>query len=567
MQGFCQRRGRGGGVQPVRRAGAGWFSLALVVAFSPVIGGTSASAHHQPGSAQHQLISTSASSDAIFAWGGNAGGQLGDGTTDNSSEPLAVRLPADTAVAAVAAGERHSLALTSAGTILAWGSNDDGQLGNGTTVSSSEPVPVRLPAGIRVVAVAVGANHSVALTSTGSLLAWGANNSGQLGNGTVTSSSAPVTVRLPAGTVVAAVSAGRDHNLVLTATGPAALLAWGANSEGQLGDGTRSARSVPVAVALPAGPTVTAIAGGGDHSLALTVDGTALAWGSNSRGQLGDGTTTGRLVPVTVALSVGTEATAVAAGRTHSAVLTSEGTALAWGGNQRGQLGNGATSDSSEPVSVILPIGMRLTAIASGDSDHNVAIAGDGSALAWGLNSQGHLGDGTTTDSATPVAVSLPTGTTLEMIAVGNDHNLALPTLQAASATVLQVSPPDPTADQDVTLTAMVTCDAGDPAGSVTFRSDNTDLATVPLDSTNTATHTTRLPIGANTLTADYTSTTSACPNSQSAAITITIAELSELPTTGPNLPTAFGVAALLILSGAALIHLARTRRPTGHRY
>ncbi|WP_026185363.1 RCC1 domain-containing protein [Salinispora pacifica] len=559
MQGSSQRRGRGGGGQPVRRAVAGWCSLALAMALAPVIGGSAASAHHQP-------ASNAVASAAVFAWGGNAGGQLGDGTTTNSSEPLAVRLPANTTVAAVAAGERHSLALTSAGNILAWGGNDDGQLGNGTTVSSREPVPVRLPAGVRAVAVAVGANHSVALTSTGSLLAWGANNSGQLGNGTVTSSSMPLAVRLPTGTAAAAVAAGRDHNLVLTSTGPAALLAWGANSEGQLGDGTRFGRSVPVPVALPAGPTVTAIAGGGDHSLALAADGAALAWGSNSRGQLGDGTTTDSLVPVPVALSVGTEATAIAAGRTHSAVLTSEGTALAWGGNQLGQLGNGTTSDSSEPVSVNLPIGMRLTTVASGDSDHNVAIADDGTALAWGVNSQGHLGDGTTTDSATPVPVSLPTGTTLDMIAVGNDHNLALPTLQAASATVLQVSPPDPTADQDVTLTATVTCNAGDPTGSVTFRNNNTELATVPLDSSNTATHTTRLPVGANTLTADYTSTNSVCPDSPSEATTITIDQPPELPTTGANLPTLLGAAALLILGGAALIHLTRQRRP-GHPY
>ncbi len=551
----------------MRRAAAGWFSLALAVAFSPVIGGSSASAQHQSASAQHQPASTAVISDAIFAWGGNAGGQLGDGTTTNSSEPLAVRLPANTTVAAVAAGEHHSLALTSAGSLLAWGSNNEGQLGNGTTVSSGEPVPVSLPAGIRVVAVAVGANHSVALTSTGSLLAWGANSSGQLGNGTVTSSSTPVAVRLPSGTTAAAIAAGRDHNLVLTATGPAPLLAWGANSKGQLGDGTVSGRSVPVAVGLPPGPTVTAIAGGGDHSLALTADDTALAWGSNSRGQLGNGTTTDSLVPITVALPAGAEATAVAAGRTHSAVLTSEGTALAWGGNQLGQLGNGSTSDSSEPVSVTLPVGTQLTSIASRDSDHNVAIANDGTALAWGVNSQGHLGDGTNTDSATPVAVSLPTGTTLGMIAVGNDHNLALPTLQAASATVLQVSPPDPTADQDVTLTATVTCNAGTPTGSVTFRNNNTDLATVPLDSNNTATHTTRLPVGANTLTADYASTTSLCPNSPSEATTITIEQPPELPTTGTNLPTALGAAALLILSGAVLIHLTRQRRPTRHPY
>ncbi|ABP53649.1 Ig-like domain repeat protein [Salinispora tropica] len=556
MQGICQRRGRGGGARPVRRVVAGWFSLAL--ALSPAIGGSPASARHQPASA-------AVMSDAILAWGGNDGGQLGDGTTTDSSEPIAVRLPTGTTVAAVAAGDRHSVALTSAGTVLAWGRNTEGQLGNGTTTSSGEPVAVSLPSGIRIVAVAVGADHSLALTSTGSLLAWGSNDTGQLGDGSVTSSSTPVAVRLPPNTTVAAIAAGRDHNLVLTATGPAALLAWGANREGQLGDGTVVDRSRPVPVNLPTGLTVTAIAGGRDHSLALTSDDTVLAWGGNSHGQLGDGTTTGSLLPVTVVLPVGAEATAIAAGRLHSLALTSDGTALAWGGNHWGQLGNGSTSDSSEPVAVSLPGGTRLISIASRDSDHNVAITTEGAALAWGLNSQGHLGDGTTTDSATPVAVSLPAGAALTSIAVGDDHSLALPAQQPGSTTSLQVSPQNPTADQEVTLTAAVFCTTGAPTGSVTFRSNNTDLATVPLGSTNTATHTTMLPVGTNTLTADFTSIDTTCPNSQSEATTITVAEPPELPTTGPNLPTLLGAAALFLLTGTALIHLSRQRRPTCH--
>ncbi|WP_026268963.1 Ig-like domain-containing protein, partial [Salinispora arenicola] len=133
------------------------------------------------------------------------------------------------------------------------------------------------------------------------------------------------------------------------------------------------------------------------------------------------------------------------------------------------------------------------------------------------------------------------------------------------STTTLQVSPPNPTLNQDVTLTATVTCNIDTPTGTITFR-NNTDLATVPLDSNNTATHTTRLPPGTHTLTAHYTSTNT-CPSGQSESITISITapDDPDLPITGPNLPTTIGTATLLILTGAALVHLTRRHRPTHH--
>ncbi|NIL42572.1 cell wall anchor protein [Salinispora arenicola] len=551
MQGRCQRLGVG--EHRAGRVALGWFILALAVTLAQSIGAS-------PGWAQYRSAATAVVSDTILAWGENDGGQLGNGTMTDSSEPVAVSLPAGTAVAAVAAGDRHSLALTSAGTVLAWGRNIEGQLGNGSTTSSSTPVAVSLPTGTRAVAVAAGADHSLALTSAGTILAWGDNSFGQLGDGSTTDRSTPVAVSLPAGTTLAAIAAGRDHNLVLTSTGPT-LLTWGKNTRGQLGDGTTTGRDTPVAVTLPPGVTVTSVAGGRDHSLVLTSDDTALAWGGNSFGQLGNGTTTDSLVPIAVALPTGTEATAIAAGRLHSAALTSEGAAFAWGHNGRGQLGNGSTTDSSEPVAVSLPADTRLTAIAGRDSDHNVTITSAGAALAWGANANGELGDGSTTDRSTPVAVSLPAGTTLAAIAAGDDQSMALPTLPPRSTTSLRVSPQDPTADQDVTLTATVTCNIDTPTGTITFRNNNTDLATVPLDSTTTATHTTRLPPGTHTLTAHYTATTTTCPDSQSEATTISV----DLPVTGPDLPTILGAGTLLILTGATLIHRTHRRRSPHH--
>ncbi|GIM86681.1 hypothetical protein Sar04_34170 [Salinispora arenicola] len=511
-----------------------------------------------PAVAQHASTSTIAS-DTILAWGDNSFGQFGNGSTTSSSTPVAVSLPAGTTVTAIAGSDTHSLALTSAGTVLAWGGNSSGQLGNGSTTSSSTPVAVSLPAGTTVTAIAAGAGHSLAVTSTGAALAWGDNSVGQLGNGSTTDSSTPVAVSLPAGTTVTAIAGGLGHSLAVTSTG--AALAWGNNAQGQLGDGTTTSRSTPITVRLP---LVTAVAAGSFHSLASTSTGATYAWGRNSSGQLGNGSTTDSTTPVAVSLPTGSTATIVAAGSDHSLAVTSTGAALAWGSNSVGQLGNGSTADSSLPVTVNVPTGSALTGVAI-HRDHAVATTSAGTALAWSRNNEGQLGDGSTTDRSTPVAVSLPAGTTLAAIAAGDDHSLALVASQAHSTTSLRVSPQDPTADQDVTLTATVTCTTDTPSGTITFRTTTTDLATVPLDSTTTATHTTRLPPGTHTLTAHYTATTTTCPDSQSEAtiITITAPDDPDLPVTSPNLPTILGTATLLIPTGATLVQLTRRTRAT----
>src|SRR5450759_2988613 len=181
---------------------------------------------------------------------------------------------------------RAAVSTVPAGWAFAWGSNNFGQLGNGTAINSRTAVGVNLPAGTTVTAVSGGVFHSLALTSTGHVLAWGDNTYGELGNGTNTSSSTPVAVSLPSGTTVTAIAGAPNFTLALTSTGQ--VLAWGSNISGELGNGTTIYSSTPVAVSLPSGTTVTAIAGGNIHSLALTSTGRALAWGDNSSGQLGN---------------------------------------------------------------------------------------------------------------------------------------------------------------------------------------------------------------------------------------------------------------------------------------
>ncbi len=158
----------------------------------------------------------------MLAWGDNQYGQLGNGTVTNSSTPVAVSLPSGTIVTAIAGGGQHSLALTSTGKVLAWGYNFYGELGNGTTINSSTPVAVSVPSGTTVSAVAGGGYHSLALTSTGQVLAWGYNVDGELGNGTTTYSNTPIVVSALQ-TVVTAIAAGSQHSLAIQLAATAVL--------------------------------------------------------------------------------------------------------------------------------------------------------------------------------------------------------------------------------------------------------------------------------------------------------------------------------------------------------
>jgi len=348
--------------------------LLLGLAVAPASGAGSASLKRETSTAVkvtavagglfHVLAVTS--TGAVFAWGWNIVGQLGDGSTNGSDVPVKVRLPGGGAkVTAVAAGYAHSVALTSTGAVLAWGKNYNGDLGNGSTTDSDVPVRVDMPASTKVTAVAAGSEHNLAVTSTGAVLAWGYNADGQLGNGSTGTSDVPVNVSLPTGTKVTGVAAGALQSMALTSTG--AVLAWGYNADGELGDGTKTISDVPVKVKLPPGTKVTAIAAGGflygvggitagpDHSLAVTSTGAVLAWGYNADGELGDGSRTNSDVPMKVKLHAGMKVTAVAAGDLHSLALTSTRAVLAWGGNNFGQLGDGSYEESDVPVQVNVP--------------------------------------------------------------------------------------------------------------------------------------------------------------------------------------------------------------------
>jgi alpha-tubulin suppressor-like RCC1 family protein len=348
----------------------------------------------------HSLALTS--TGQVLAWGNNESGQLGDGTFKGpqscggipcSTTPVKVKLPKGTKVVQVSAGGGFSLALTSTGQVLGWGFNH-GELGDGTRTSHDHPVEVKLPKGTKAVAVAAGGNHGMALTRRGVVFTWGYNRFGELGDGTTTNSLSPVKVSLPPGTKAAAVAAGSDYSLALTRTGQ--ILAWGFNADGELGNDTFTGpttctrfhygcATTPVQVQLPLGTKVAALAAGGDHALALTSNHHVLAWGNNTNGQLGDGPSTApdkclrqercATMPVYVQLPKGTTVVEVATGFRHSLALTSTGQVLAWGYSADGQLGNGNRTKCDHPVKVDLPKGDKATLVRSGPvADHSLAL-------------------------------------------------------------------------------------------------------------------------------------------------------------------------------------------------
>jgi alpha-tubulin suppressor-like RCC1 family protein len=344
-------------------------------------------------------------------WGLNANGQLGDGTTTNRTSPTPVS--GLTGVSSVAAGAGFSCAVLNAGpsgTVKCWGLNSSGQLGDGTLTQRTSPVAVTGLSG--VISVTAGDAFACALRSDASVRCWGANASGQLGNGAITASSTPVLVGSLSG--VSAIDAGGATACARLSTG--ALRCWGQNTNGQVGNGSSSTTAVSTPVPVTgidgAAAKASSVSVGTGFACAGMLSGAVRCWGLNSKGQLGDGTLVQRTSPVTVLTGVGValgDVSTVSAGASHVCAIVGSGeTALVrcWGLNSSGQLGIGTLVSASYAATT--SVAVHASAIACGGS-HTVTLAPSAAmghlAIAWGLNSSGQLGDGTTTKHTAPVAL------------------------------------------------------------------------------------------------------------------------------------------------------------------
>ncbi len=442
---------------------------------------------------------------AVFAWGDNGTGQLGDGTTTMRTTPVGVDVPGGSAVTSVGAGADDGYAVTGAGGVLAWGAGSAGQLGNGGQTSSAAPAYVTLPSGISVRSVTGGGGYALAVTTSGGLLAWGGGGNGDLGTGNTANQLTAVTVPFPTGVVISSATAGSGFSAAVTSSG--ADYAWGLNDFGQLGDATTTTRLSPVAVAVPNGAYVKSASAGGQHQLLLTppppaithvspavaptsggtsvtLAGTNLAgatavrfgttvgtinstsptsitvtapagtagtvdlrvitpsgtstvtpadrfswvgrsvsivgWGSDQFDQLGDGSSTLSVPAVERAKAVGNTvvASSVTLGQLAGYGISSSGAVYAWGDNSYGELGNGSTTSSATPVKVSLPSGVVATALTAGDTSA-YALTSTGQVYAWGDNTEGQLGDNSLTASDVPVRVQLPSGIKIVQLSAG----------------------------------------------------------------------------------------------------------------------------------------------------
>lgn len=341
---------------------------------------------------------------AAYCWGSNVQGQLGDGSFTSRAIPQAVKL--NTAVRYLSAGGGHTCAILLNGTVRCWGKNDNGQVGVPNQVDQPFPLSV---GGLSTdnVSVSAGWSHTCALLLGGGVKCWGANGSGQLGNGGNTDTTAAVNV-LGLSTEVRAISSGGAHTCALLTNGN--VRCWGNNNSGQLGVGDNIARNTPTLVT-GLSATAVAIEAGAHHTCVLLNTGDVQCWGGNGDGQLGDGSTTSRVSPVRVNLS--TRATAIAAGGfvgcdeastkcgSHTCAILDGGQVMCWGRNVNGQLGNNTLQNAAFPqvVAAVPNISINAFAIDTGGGHTcmltTTSAQSANSAYCWGSDRDSQLGAST----------------------------------------------------------------------------------------------------------------------------------------------------------------------------
>jgi alpha-tubulin suppressor-like RCC1 family protein len=355
----------------------------------------------------------SVKADRLFSWGNNNHGQLGDGTTNERHTPGSIGN--DTNWYQISCSEDHySLAIKSDGTLWAWGYNNYGQLGDGTTTERHSPVQIGKESNWSL--VKCGELHTLALKTDGTLWAWGNNNTGQLGDGSTNNKSFPVQIGTDKDWLT--VACGWKFTLALKIDGT--LWGWGYNGLGQLGDGTTNNKISPVQIGNDKDWVY--LDCGEFHTIAIKSDGTLWAWGANNFGQLGDGTTTDKHTPIQIGSNQYCyKSTMENSQNVNTEAIRTDGSLWGWGWNFNGELGDGTKIQRNSPVQI--GTSHNWLQVASAEI-HTLAIKSDGTLWAWGTNGHGQLGNGTTSYSHSPIQIGYSTNWT--QVAGGESFSLAL---------------------------------------------------------------------------------------------------------------------------------------------
>jgi alpha-tubulin suppressor-like RCC1 family protein len=353
---------------------------------------------------------------AAYCWGFNDSGQLGTGSSTQPSIALPVPVTGGHSFSVLTAGMAHTCGITTDGAAYCWGNNDFGQLGGGDTTSTHpSSVPVAVLRGHTFAGISAGGTHTCGVTTSGAAYCWGNDGAGNLGAGpgagtgdpSFAESRAPVAVA--GGHTFSDVSASgisypAGHSCGLTTNGTA--YCWGGNDWGELGNGSAGeSESSNVPVRVP-GLSFSSVTAGLAHTCGLGTDGVAYCWGANSRGELGDGTTTHRSTPVAVSGSQSFSTLAPSRSGLHNCGLINSGAAFCWGWNSHGQLGTGGEEDPSAQSTTPVAVsgGLSFTSLALG-TYHTCGMTNEG-AYCWGRNDFGQLGNGSRTSSTVPVKVA-----------------------------------------------------------------------------------------------------------------------------------------------------------------
>ncbi|GAA4761698.1 MULTISPECIES: T9SS type A sorting domain-containing protein [Flavobacterium] len=317
----------------------------------------------------------------------------------------------------VSAGVAHSVGIRAGGTLWTWGRNNFGQIGDGSAVAN-RTIPTQIGTASDWQLISCGGSHTLALKTNGTLWAWGLNSSGQLGNGNNTNSNVPVQVGTD--TDWAIISAGDEFSLALKTNGT--LWAWGRNDNSQLGDGSVVPKNSPIQIGNQT--DWESISAGANHSLAIKTNGNLYGWGVNSLGQLGNGTTVNENTPVKIGND--TDWNKVAAGTIHSVAFKDDLTLWVWGGNNEGQLGIGTSGAGTNITSPFNIVSLNGCSVISKGSQNTIVKKSDGTVWNWGANLTGQLGNGTTSSSFTSSPIQLGSATDWQIISMRGTHVLAL---------------------------------------------------------------------------------------------------------------------------------------------
>jgi len=338
------------------------------------------------------------SDGTVWCWGDNTTGQLGDATTTQALAP--VRVFGITTATQITTGFRHTCALLADNTIRCWGDNSSGQLGTGA-ITAPRLTPVQTLNITTATQLGTSRDHTCAVLADRTIRCWGNNLSGELGNGGP-SGLVATPVQTQGITTATQITAGLQHTCALLVDG--SIRCWASNYRGRLGNGTNTSSSTPVQTLNIT--TATQVVAGINHTCALLADGTVRCWGDNEQGQIGDGSPADLLGRPTPVKTLGiTTATQLTAGSKHTCALLADRTILCWGDNTQGQLGDNTTTNRPTPVQTqTITAAVQLAA----GYQHTCALLADRTVRCWGSNTAGQLGDGTTTNRLTPVAVALP---------------------------------------------------------------------------------------------------------------------------------------------------------------